>query len=353
MICAVNELRIVHAADFHNRLPGSFVRALIALAQDRRARGDQFTLLVPRVAGASWYTQFEATGATLVVVDDPAKMRKTVSNLRPDVLHVHFYGWLVPLTLGMIGRRGRVFWHIHSGDSRTPGFPARLTAWGRFRILGARCEKILAVSHAVAAELRRFGATSRKVTVIPNAVDIAHFRPPTKDEREAARTKLGVPNGSRVIVFFGRDAHIKGTDRLVAALGALPEATLLAVGVHATALAPIRERSILLDDTDDVRSLYWASDALAMPSRVEGMPYTLLEASATGLPAVTSTIAPLREAADSIRSVSLAETDDPQAFARVLRASFAGRPDGAQSLSAHSIEQWVRHIDAAYGSSSS
>ncbi|MBV8602779.1 MAG: glycosyltransferase family 4 protein [Candidatus Eremiobacteraeota bacterium] len=343
-------MRIVHAADFHNSLAGSFIPAIAALARSRRARGDEFFLVVPRIPDAVWHDDALASGIELLVVDGDEGARRAVRTLGADLLHLHFYGWLLPVTLAEWRTRTTILWHIHSGDHRPQTLRNRVGAWLRFRLAGARARRILVVSGAVADQIKTVGAPARKVVVVPNAIDEHHFRPPTASERAEARASFGIPSDAPVVAFFGRDPIIKGTDRLVAAMRDIPEAILVAVGADDGALQDLQGRRVVsVRRVDDVRSVYWASDALAMPSRAEGMPYTLLEASATGLPAVTSAIAPLREAAATIPTITSVDADDPRAFASAIRRSLGSARSPADSIvRKHSLDRWVETVEAIY-----
>ncbi len=342
-------MRVLHAASFGGTEPGGFVPLIAALGERLRARGDAFAFVVPRVAGASWYPLVQAAGAELHVVPDARAAARLARAWRPDVAHVHFYGWEPAFTLGLWTSPARLFWHAHS-VLRADAGAARATprTLVRYRLIGARAERFVAVSQAVAGELIRVGAPRGRVSVVLNAVDPRRFRPPSPAERAAARAALGL-GAAPAILFFGRNPRLKGADVLAAALPAVPGATVLTVATPAAAHAALAASApaVALERVADVVPLLWAADALAVPSRGEGFGLVLLEAALCGLPVVASDLPALRESAAGQPHVAFTPPGDAAALAAGLRAALAaGRAVPAPS--ADSPAGWADRILALY-----
>jgi len=81
----------------------------------------------------------------------------------------------------------------------------------------------------------------------------------------------------------------------------------------------------------DARSLYHAADGFALCSRAEGMPVTLLEAMAAGLPSVVSDVGGVEEASDRGRAARVVPAEDPRAFAEAVAALEHDR-EGARAV---------------------
>ena len=131
-----------------------------------------------------------------------------------------------------------------------------------------------------------------------NGVNTHHFRPPNSQERQIARSRWGIADSDVVIGFVGRLAPDKGIGDLIHAFStyvASPYVRLLIVGASDTLDSPFAQpriqdrRIIYAGRTHDVRSAYWTMDAFALPSYREGLPNAVLEASATGLPIISTT----------------------------------------------------------------
>ena len=349
-------MRLLHAADFGGVAPGGFVPMIVALARRVRARGDDFALVVPQVEGASWYPAARAAGAELHVVRDRFEAARVARAWRPDVAHVHFFGWELAVTLALWPTSCRIVWQAHSTSARDGRMRRSATSFAKYRLAGARVARFVAVSHAVADEIALLGAPRARIVVIYNAIDAARFVPPSELERATARAALGLGANERAILFFGRDPVLKGADVLAEALAreplaALRELAIVSVATPDAARGALARHARVVDvgRADDVVPLLWACDALAVPSRGEGFGLVLVEALATGLPVAASDVGALREAAAGDPAVRFAAVGDADALARALGAALAaGRGDGRGSAERSTLEQWAERVDALY-----
>jgi glycosyltransferase involved in cell wall biosynthesis len=143
-------------------------------------------------------------------------------------------------------------------------------------------------------ELFRVGAD--KITVVPNGVPGASYRPLEQDERVEARRNFGVEPGVFTASFVGALVPEKGVDLAIAAIAAIDRAQLLVAGN-----GPERERLIeiaegsapgrvrFVGSLEDPRPAYAAADVLVLPSRGgDSMPAVLIEAGMLGLPVVST-----------------------------------------------------------------
>ena len=175
------------------------------------------------------------------------------------------------------------------------------------RWLSRRTRLILTNSIGVKRELERLARVPpEKVRVLYNILDVEHFRPPTPAERAEARRQWDVESGQRALLLPGRVGFQKHHVGLLWALrslarrGRLPsDVVVLLAGrerdrgfaalAHGLAKDPqLAPHVRFLGAIKDVRSLYWASDLLVLPSLYEGMANAALEGCAAGLPALLS-----------------------------------------------------------------
>ncbi|HXU00005.1 MAG TPA: glycosyltransferase [Polyangia bacterium] len=166
---------------------------------------------------------------------------------------------------------------------------------------------ILANSIGVKHELVRWARVrDDKVRVIYNLLDVDFFRPPTAAERAEARARWQLAPDARALLLPGRMGIQKHQLGLLAAMRALArrgkwpkQAVVMFAGrardkltsalVRWFARQPELANAVrLLEAVKDIRSLYWASDLLVMPSLYEGLANAALEGCATGLPAILS-----------------------------------------------------------------
>jgi glycosyltransferase involved in cell wall biosynthesis len=212
-----------------------------------------------------------------------------------DVLIAHGSKSLPVSVLSLLGGVTPIV-YVNIGDPR---------AWAGSRLRRRRTsllykgvDAVAAISPTSAAVLTSdFGVPPRKVRVIPNGRDDQYFVPSTAAERAEARSDLGIPCEGPVVGYVGALTEEKRVHLLVEAVAALPDAFLLVAGdghlrpqLQALIQAQLPGRSRMLGQVSDVRSVYWSSDVLALPSRTEGLPGVLIEAGMCGLPVVATRV---------------------------------------------------------------
>ena len=143
---------------------------------------------------------------------------------------------------------------------------------------------------------KAYPATLDAVRVVTPGVASIQERPPVQ-EQAAARTRLGLPQDGRCILFVGNDYRKKGLPALVAALTQLPVDCYLAVVGNAAQIPGFqaeldasgnRGRVFFLGALRSVDDAYRAADCLAHPTLEDTFAMVVLEALAYGLPVVVS-----------------------------------------------------------------
>ena len=211
---------------------------------------------------------------------------------------------------------------------------------------------VAAISTGVADALVRAGVARERITVIPSGVDCEHFRPPTADERAAARAALGLGDADRAVGTVGVLEPRKGHRFLVEAMAMLdrngagaacratksrgrpPRIVAIIAGdgsLRDPLAAEIQRRGLgeavrMVGRVDDARAILWALDIFAMPSLSEGLGVALLEAMACGLPAVASRVGGIVDAVDEGRTGMLVAAEDADALAGALARLSANAP---------------------------
>ncbi|HWE83913.1 MAG TPA: glycosyltransferase family 4 protein [Terracidiphilus sp.] len=220
------------------------------------------------------------------------------------------------------------------------------TAAGMTRRILQLCERITAAcSHLVVcnsvslrSQAHALGFVQRgKVRVIGNGsssgVDVRHFIPPSSPTPDRVRESLGIPAGAPVVGFVGRLTRDKGIPELLDAFDSLqvdfPEARLLLTGWFddsEDALSPAQRARITNHPrihctgfVSDTAPYYHAMDVLALPTLREGFPNAILEAAASGLPAVSTFATGARDAVLHGRTGLLVPPGDPQALAAAVK----------------------------------
>ncbi|WP_084715190.1 glycosyltransferase [Streptacidiphilus rugosus] len=265
---------------------------------------------------------------------------------RYDLVHCHLYRACV---YGRIAARlAGVRAVVATEHSLQPGvLEGRRTGPGVRRLYLAT-ERLgratIAVSEAVAAQLRGWGVPAERIRVVPNGIEPAAYRAPTRPRRELGLA--GLPEDAFVVGAVGRLVPGKRFDVLVDALALPPLATpavpggpphLLIVGAgpeRAALEARARERGVservhFTGEREDVPALLGAMDVLAAPSAGETFGLALIEGLASGLPVLWSSgpalaELPTRELRALARRGTARTAPEPEAYAAALAALAAG-----------------------------
>lgn len=353
---SMTAITVLHALDYPAEKPGSFIAGIEALASRlQRDHGVRSVVALPRRACSKpWSGRFAERDIVTIGTEYYSQVIHSIRVYRPSVIHAHFSGYTVPATLAALARESKVFWHIHSKLETPRSRLKQVARMMKFAGLARRTDGVFAVSSALCPSLVAAGMAPGKISVVANGVDFAYFREPDATERHRARHVFGLAENERTILFFGRDGHVKGADFLAAALRERPEpVTVLCVASPAAVLGQLPEHVRVIDagTLQDVRPAMWAADVLAMPSRTEGLPLTLLEARGSGLRAVVSQIDAFDRFAAEDRATVRADVQNARAFADALFAQ-PGAPRAALPAPlrhAHSLATWADRIIQAYG----
>jgi UDP-glucose:(heptosyl)LPS alpha-1,3-glucosyltransferase len=145
-----------------------------------------------------------------------------------------------------------------------------------------------------------YGRVAPPVAVISNGVDLEAYRPPTADERHAARAQFHLEDEDRVAVFIGHEFERKGLPIAIDALAHAPTVLLLVIGgvrgmvddarEHAEK-AGVSDRVLFLGEQQQgIQRYLAAADVLVLPSVYESSGLVFLEALASGLPVVATRV---------------------------------------------------------------
>jgi PEP-CTERM/exosortase A-associated glycosyltransferase len=240
-------MRVLHILDHSLPLQSGYVFRTLAILKQQRALGwETFHLTTPKhtvPCGLSetvdgWHFYRTPTKANRLgqvpllsefdlMTSTAARLAEVISEVRPDVLHAH--SPLLNCLPALWSRRKhripvvyevRAFWEdaaVSHGTHREHDL--RYYATRRLETYALRqADAVTTICEGLKQDILARGIPERKVTVIPNAVDIEEFAPAAPPD-PALRTRLGL-DGATVLGFFGSFYHYEGLHVL---LDALPE----------------------------------------------------------------------------------------------------------------------------------
>lgn len=291
---------------------------------------------------------------------NPAYLATRLRRHRIDILHVHhiplyrYVRWGARLAgIPVLGCTE----HANHSISQTP-------ALQRESRHAARHARFFAV---VSEHLKRYftdelGIADEKVVVVPNGVDTDRFFPgPDKGSAPRDRVRL---------ITVGRLVEAKDFPNLLAAAASLRaegrDFSLDIVGdgeLREDVNEEIARRGLagtvqLLGSRTDVSSLLRDADAFVLSSRREGLPVAVLEALATGLPVVATSVGAIPEIVRDGDNGLLVPPGDANALAAAIRRLLDDPPlrlaIGARArrvvTERYSLDRMVRRYTELYDS---
>jgi glycosyltransferase involved in cell wall biosynthesis len=178
---------------------------------------------------------------------------------------------------------------------------------------------------------RKFIVADDRLRPLGNGVDLRRFAPERfrADDRAAIRRRLGVRDRERVIGFVGRMVREKGIPELLEAIRERPGWRLLLVGpdergAKRDAIDPAvfagTRNATWLGLRSDLPPLFAVMDVVTLPSHREGLPRTLVEASAMARPVVATRVRGCREAVEDGVTGLLVPTRAPRELRDAIAA---------------------------------
>lgn len=206
--------------------------------------------------------------------------------------------------------------------------------------------------------VERHGLPAEKVKVVHNGIRVEDF---------AGRPALPAAGTTRLLT-VARLHPVKGLDVMLHSLATLRDLdwqwTVVGDGGECDALAALSKQLGVADRVrlagarahHELPAVYRDADVFVLPSRSEGLPVVLMEAMASGLPIVATTVGGVGEIVAEGASGHLVAPDDPAALASALRqvmsdpaqAMRMGEANRAKALQAFSIRQQAQALLALW-----
>jgi glycosyltransferase involved in cell wall biosynthesis len=189
-------------------------------------------------------------------------------------------------------------------------------------------ELCLAPSEAVEQRLRSLGVPAERVCRVRRGVDLELFQPARRDRGVLARFGVG-PGDGPVALYVGRLSREKNLEALHRAWAevhaARPDARLLVVGEGPLAGAAAGPGTIAAGPLfgDELAAVFASADVFAFPSETETFGNVVVEAAASGLPAVVASAGAAHEHVVDGETGLVIEGRDPRSLARALLALLA------------------------------
>jgi L-malate glycosyltransferase len=349
-------IRLIHLANYPNPHGGSFIPLLLAVFDQARARGwTTDACFIAGIEDAEWVAELEGRGVSVHIISPGSRVELTrrvaavlgESEL-PTVLHTHFTAFDVPAAVAA-RRRGdcALLWHIHT--LLGTGVVSQVRNTLKLILFRGQVDRIIVPADNIGDALERRWARRDRIMLLPSPIDPAAYRPASAERRGEARRALGIPEGSYALLHIGRAWELKGGDIYLRAVRELRDH-----GVPVTALTlrggdearqdvralGLGESVTVLERVEDIRDLYAAADCFVASSRGEGMPFSVVEALASGIPVVASDHLPVHRYLSDQVPACVTVPGDPASIAGAVRAMFE-RPAAQVASEAEGGRAWI------------
>lgn len=271
---------------------------------------------------------------------DATRLAEIIGRLRPDIVHAVMYQAIQLCRLA----KPKVPFAFKLVSSPRVHYRTRSTMTLLLdRALKKRDDLLIAECDASRDYLvGRLGYAPAKVVTIRNGVDLAGW-PVSKVDRQKRRMELRLNSGDILVGAIGRLDKQKGFAVLIEAMAQLKDTNMRCVilgeGPERTRLeALIRKHELekliwLYGERQDIVTWLSAFDIHCLPSLWEGLPNTLLEAMALGLPVVASAVDGVPEVVSNGKNGVLVPPAAPAVLAKALR-DLAADPERRAALGA-------------------
>ena len=296
------------------------------------------------------------------------RLVKVMRTVRPAIVHSRNWGGIEAVVAARIARVPVAIHSEHGYElAMLSGLPVRR------RVLRHFVYRIASAVAAVTDELRSYHAAQawwspEAITVLYNGVDLQEFSP-QPEVRDAVRERLGIPGDALVVGSVGRMVPLKDFTTLLKAAEVLvaetPNLHVLLVG-SGSELSRLQDyvansrhlagRVVFPGAVDQVADLLNAMDIFVLPTLMEGMSNTLLEALAVGLPVVATRVGGNPEVvADGVCGYLFPPRDVPELASQMrtllraprLRTDF-GRAARDRALRRFSLDRMLRRYRDLY-----
>ncbi len=283
------------------------------------------------------------------------------------IVHTSLAAFFVRLALKGLRQRPRLINMVHGYlfDDDTPA-PKRQILLAAEKLTAPQTDLLITMNRYDHALAQRERLAAREMYVPGVGVDFSRFASASPEAGRRLRASLGIPEGDYVLLCAAELSGRKSQPVLIRALRELPErARLVLAGSGAgetecRALAGqlgLEDRILFPGHVGNVGDWYAMADAVVTASRIEGLPFNVMEAMVLRKPVVASRVKGHEDLIEDGRSGLLYPYGDAAACAaavrRLMEDPALGKSlaaEAAAQIGQYALERVFPQVMAAYES---
>jgi glycosyltransferase involved in cell wall biosynthesis len=255
--------------------------------------------------------------------------KQLLGNFQPDIVHSHMAkaGFIARLSASKLRPKPKIL-HTFHGHVLEGYFP-KPVSYGFInleRYLAKKTDVLIAISEEIKEELLDLNiGRNEQYRIIPLGLDLTKFREINQRNNDLKRT-LGINEQSFLIGIISRLEPIKDHKTLFNALAICENVHLCVIG-DGTLNNELKQlcRDLLISDRvhflgfrSDLDYIYSNLDAAVLSSLNEGTPVSLIEASASSLPVISTDVGGVKSVVKDKLTGLLCEKRNPQKLAKLI-----------------------------------
>lgn len=290
---------VLHFADFKSPCRGNFINSLEFLRPCIEQQGGEVVYLFPAATAKRDWAQELKKEATVYFLGDSLlqnvkAVRGIIKRHNIGIIHSHFYKlpYLFTFDLASAFLRVKQVVHLHCALTIHSGVSRLIEK------LLLKGKTFIGCSEKLTSDAKKYYLKNPAYTA-KNAIWF-----PRLDEYEVLdKASLGLSTSAKTLMMFGFLYEVKGVDLALEAVSELNESgeNLQFILILTSNIDEIKGKITkrfgslpswlhLLPPRNDIASYYKLCDAFVAPSRSEGLPYSVIEASYLKIPVVLSHI---------------------------------------------------------------
>lgn len=343
IICRHTYKNVLHVANYAAAYSGNFIESLNFLSAELVEQNIKSFYVFPKVNedtnAYKWIQELKQSGREISFfrnkfIHDILVLRKIIKAKKVKIIHTHFITMkqFMMVKLAAIGTQAKIVMHFHNHSKQAYGVKNFIR-----KVIYKKCVMI-ACSDSVYNAVKRDFPDNVKYEV-DNGANFDRL----KNCVEINRADYGLKEDSILLLIFGFDYYRKGVDIALRALADLNNQNvkyeiIISLSKNHEQIkdeiikqfGEVPEWVKIISARSDVASLYNMCNIFLSPSREEGMPYSVIEASYCLCSVVISDIPPQQNL--KIPYTVYHKSEDPESLKESIEIALAEKDERLKNI---------------------